>query len=201
MFVETYKNMIEKIFYWLENSKTVSDIITGLWSSGIFLLILTLLKPRLKICDNLCYRYDTIRKKHVTYFKIINKSIFFKVYDVQVRAWSTKIIPSTNGDNVSYTPININKDYQWVIYRLKVAHILQDFLMGNKRLDGRTDYAAQFSTFDNVRDLIKQGSSITIEVIAKHSLTGFTRVRIKTFKHINDLKKGEFYSGNSSKVQ
>lgn len=190
--------MLDQINEWWEHSKTVSDIITGLYSSGIFLIALSLLKPRIKICDKISVVYPS--NKPLYYIKIVNKSIFFKVYDIQVRAWSTKTIPSSNGDNVEYSAIKINKEYQWVIDRLLFKHIFQDFFLGDKRLTGRTDYAAQFSTNDNLKHLINNNVSITVEVIAKHSLTGFTRVRTKTFKHSSDIKKGEYRSGNSCTI-
>ncbi|MGQ7854241.1 hypothetical protein ACUN24_08315 [Pedobacter sp. WC2501] len=188
--------MLDQLHEWWKQSKTVSDIITGLYSSGIFLIALSLLKPRVKICDKI----SSQNNNSIFYIKIVNKSIFFKVYDIQVRAWSTKTIPSPNGDNVEYSAIKINKDYQWVIHRLSFQHLFQDLLLGDKRLKGSTDYAAQFSTNDNLSQLMTSNVSITVEVIAKHSLTGFTRVRTKTFKHAQDIKAGEYRSGNSCKI-
>lgn len=35
-------------------------------------------------------------------------------------------------------------------------------------------YAAQFSTCDDLRAMIANGNYITIEIISKHALTGFT---------------------------
>lgn len=188
--------MLDQITNWWNQSKTVSDIITGLYSSGIFLIVLSLLKPRLKICDKIASQNNG----GLYYIKIVNKSVFFKVYDIQVRAWSTKTIPSTNGDNVEYTSITLRKDYQWVIDRLRFNHIFQDIFHGNHRLSQSTDYAAQFSTTDNLNSTLTNHVSITVEVIAKHSLTGFTRVRSKTFKHPSDIVVGEYRSGNSCKV-
>lgn len=187
---------------WWHTSQTGSDIITGLYCSGIFLFLLSLLKPKIRLCDKISIIYDknTQRKNNIYYIKLVNKSIFFKIYDIQVRAWSTKIIPSANGDNTEYAAIKINKDYQWVMNRLLLKHLWQNFFWGERRLSDRTDYAAQFSSNDKLKELILSGDSITVEVIAKHSLTGFTRVTSKTYKHVNDIKKGHYLSGNSCRI-
>jgi hypothetical protein len=191
------------------NSKTMSDIITGLYTSGIFLLALSFLKPRIKICDKISLEITrqtgtpatSTARNYRYYFKLVNKSILFKIYDVQVRVWSTETRPSVNSDDTYYKEINMIKNYQWVIHRLYFGHILQKLFIGTKRLQSRTNYAAQFSTNDNLEQMINLGRSITIEIIARHSLTGFTRVISKTYKHIGDIERGSFYSGNSCEIK
>lgn len=185
-------------------SNLFNNIITGLFSSGLFLLILALLKPRVVICDKIAHSYDEsqpLETQNSYLFKIINKSLFFRIYDIQVRVWNTEIIPSKNAENFHFKTIPLVKDFQWVINRLYVGHLFQNLILGEKRLEKRTDYAAQFLTYTDIHHLINKKNFITIEVIAKHSLTGFTRVIKKTYKHKNDIVKGEFFSGNSCKVK
>lgn len=188
----------------LWESKTLADIITGLYTSGIFLMVLTLLKPRIKICDRIAFQYirtNPADKKYHYSFKIVNKSLLFKVYDLQVRAWTSRVEPSTNADDVSQAKIELVKDNTWVVDRLYFGHLFQDFLVGDKRLEKRTNYAAQFSSYDDIKGMITGGAYITLEIIAKHSLTGFTRVMSKKYKHTGDIIKGTYYSGNSCKIK
>jgi hypothetical protein len=189
---------------WLKESKTVADIITGLYSSGIFLIVLSLLKPRLKICDRIAFQLDKNApegQKLQYSIKVSNKSIFFRIYDIQIRAWTSKIESSTNADDISYQQIKLRKEYQWVLNRLYIGHLFQDVFLKDKRLTSRTDYAVQFLTYDDLRAKIRNGNFITIEIIAKHSLTGFTRVLSKRYKHVDDIIKGPYYSGNSCKIK
>ncbi|WP_285011192.1 hypothetical protein [Pedobacter faecalis] len=192
---------------WWANYDTTAffgDIVTGLVASLIFLFGLYLLKPGIRICDKIAFQYDSnaeLEKRRHYSFKIVNRSLFFKVYDIQIRAWTSKVEPSINADDVSFKSIALVKDYQWVLYRMFIGHLFQDIRLGEKRLEKRTDYAAQFSTYDDLAKLIDAGHYVTVEVIAKHSLTGFTRVRAKRYKHKNDLTEGTFHSGNSCKIK
>jgi hypothetical protein len=184
-------------------SETISTIVTGLYSSGIFLITLSLLKPRLRICNKLAYHYNPslpIGKQHHYSFKIVNKSILFSVYDIQLRAWISKTEPSPNADDISFQKIHITKDYQWVLNRMYIGHLCQDIFLRHKRLENRTDYAAQFSTNDDLKKMIADGHYITIEIISKHALTGFTKVNSKKYKHINDISEGHYFSGNSCRI-
>lgn len=188
----------------IPSDATVANLLTGLYSSAIFLFVLTLLKPRIKICDKIAHKHDETAdegKKHHYSFKVVNKSLFFKVYDMQVRTWVSKIEPSTNADDISYEKIELVKDYQWVINRLYVGHLFQQLIHGDTRLENRTDYAAQFGSYSDISQCITNGSYVTIEIIAKHSLTGFSRVISKKYKHSSDIITGHFYSGNCCKVK
>ncbi|WP_133576319.1 hypothetical protein [Pedobacter metabolipauper] len=189
---------------WWEQSKFLNNLIPGLYTSLIFLLMLYFLKPRLKIGNKIAlelFPNDPAGQTHLYSFKVINKSLFFKVYDLHICAWVSKIEPSVNADDVSYQPIKIRKQFQWVIHRLYAGHFFQKFLAKDQRLERRTDYAAQFSTFEDIRGMIANGHFITVEILAKHSLTGFTRVITKKYKHVSDIITGTYYSGNSCEIK
>lgn len=89
---------------------------------------------------------------------------------------------------------------QWVLNKLNFKHILQNIRKGEKTLESRSDYAAQFTTFDNIETLIKNNSYIVIQVLAKHSLTGFSSITVMKYRHSSKIEKGCFLSGNSCKI-
>jgi hypothetical protein len=185
-------------------SETMKNIIPGIYTSIIFLFMLYVLKPRIKISGKIALEYDPnapIGQTHLYSFKVVNRSPFFKVYDMQICVWVSKIEPSVNADDVSYLPIKLRKNFQWVIHRMYVGHWFQSWFFKEKRLENRTNYAAQFSTYDDVSSMISNGGYITVEVLAKHALTGFTRVRTKKYKHQNDIVLGTFYSGNCCDIK
>jgi len=182
------------------DSKGFGDVVTGLTSSAVFLLLLYFLKPRVRISDFISSCYDNDAAQQRYYFKILNRSLFFKIYDIKVRAYSCENIPSHNGDDVIFKEIELKKTNQWVMARMNFKHLWQEFFIGDKRLNSRSDYAAQFSTYVNLSDVLKQKSYIRIEVLAKHSLTGFSIVKTKTYKHVSNIKKGSFNSGNTCKI-
>ncbi|MDX3913755.1 MAG: hypothetical protein QHC79_09465 [Pseudosphingobacterium sp.] len=171
------------------------SIITGVISSAVFLFILSRLKPKVIISNEVAERVGSGSSTFI--FKILNKSCFFKVYDVSIRVYSTKIIPSINGDDIERIEISVRKDYQRVIDRFNPRHYWQNSILGKKRLRSHTNYAAQFSTTVNLNDIIAQGRTVEMEVYAKHSLTGFSKIFSVEYKHANNIVKGSFRSGNS----
>src|SRR5690606_37893388 len=179
-----------------------ATIFTGIISSLFFLFILSRLKPRIKICDKIALH---VKKNHSTpkytyYFKVINSSLFFRVYDLNVRVRSSTVRSSPNGDNIVFDEIELKVSKVWLVNRLKFSHLFQDIFLGTKRLKGRTDYAVQFVTNNNLTAAIRGNKCITLQLIAKHSLTGFTRVISMDFKHEEEIVKGNFLSGNTFKI-
>lgn len=175
--------------------KTWDDIITGLISSAIFLILISLLKPRISIADKIAFSGG------IYSFKMINKSLFFKVYDIKVRVFSFEIIPSPNGDDESFEEIKLRASDEWVIKRLYLFHVWQPFLLRGTRLKKRTDYAAQFSTLEDLHSMISARRYISIQVLAKHALTGFSVVKTKSYKHNADIVNGVFLSGNTCEIK
>ncbi len=180
----------------------IQGIISGVIASSIFLFILFLLKPRIVISDKIASQYVEINGKdlHVYLFKIINKSLFFKIYDLKVNAFICESVPNVNGTDVRYKDIDLIGCDQWVLNKLNFKHILQNIRKGDKTLQSRCDYAAQFFSSDNLANLLHNNSYISIQVLAKHSLTGFSRVRIMKYHHPSKIVKGCFLSGNSCKI-
>jgi len=180
----------------------LNGVVPGVIASAIFLFILFLLKPKIVISDKIASHYRIINgnKHHVYLFKIINKSLFFKVYDLKVNAYVCENIQNVNGVDTKYSDITLKGVDQWVLNSLNFKHILQNLLRKEKTLQSRCDYAAQFATFDNIATLLQNNSYISVQVLAKHSLTGFSRVKIMKYQHPSKIIKGTFLSGNSCKI-
>jgi hypothetical protein len=188
------KEIIEQTFY----ERNSESLITGIVTSIVFLFALSRLKPNVKICDKISEEeMDGISNFGV---KVINKSWFFKVYDIKVRLQSEKLVPSENNEDYHTDDIILRKDHTWLLNRFNVRHCCQDLIFKRKRLKKRTDYCVQFFTKENLNILVESNKRIKFEVLAKHSLSGFSVVKTYTFRHKNDLVKGSFLSGNTALI-
>lgn len=180
-------------------SNLALGVFTGLISSLIFLTILSFLKPRISISNEIAEKSNNTNSS-LYVFKIVNKSPFFKVYDVTLKVYAKKIVASSNGEDEEIGEVKLRMDYQRILHRFNTKHYFQEFINGKKRLKSRTDYAAQFSTFIDLSDTLTQGKYIEIEVYAKHALTGFSKIFTTKYKHPNNIVKGSFCSGNTFKI-
>lgn len=187
--------IIEQTTFFERNTES---IITGIVTSLVFLLALSRLKPNLKICDKISEEI----MDGVPHFgiKVINKSWFFKVYDLKVRLQSVRVVPSENNEDYHMDDIVLRKDNTWFLNRFNLRHYLQDIIFNRKRLKTRTDYCVQFFTKEDLNVLVDSNKRIKFEVLAKHSLSGFSVVKNYTFRHKNDLVKGSFLSGNTALI-
>lgn len=180
----------------------MQGIMSGIISSIIFLVILFCLKPCIVISDKIATKYVNIdgNDTHVFVFKIINKSFLFKVYDIKVNAYVCNDVPNVNGINVTFKDIELKGANQWVLNRLNFKHLFQNILRGEKTLQSRCDYACQFFSEENLKSILKNNSYISLQVLAKHSFTGFSKVKIMKYRHPSKIIKGSFLSGNSSQI-
>lgn len=176
------------------------SLLSGIFSSALFLIILSLLKPRLKIGRKIACEKEGDHAKGY-YFKVINKSCIFKVFDIRARVFACENQPSPNGDDVIMNEITLKKPEHWVLSQMRLRHVWQDFIHGSNRLRHSSNYAFQFCTFVDLESILLEKKYITIEVIARHSFTGFSVVKMKQYKHINDIRNGSFLSGNSCRIE
>lgn len=180
----------------------IQGVISGLISSVIFLSILYFLKPRIIIGDKISSQYVKIKGQdtHVYNFKVINKSLFFKLYDVRVMSYICKELPNTNGVDIHRSGITLLGSGTRTLNRFNRHHYFQNLIRNESTLSTRTDYAAQFSTENNLKNALKNGSYIECQVLAKHSLTGFSKVVTRIFNHESKIIDGTFLSGNSCRI-
>jgi hypothetical protein len=133
-------------------------------------------------------------------FKIVSKSLFFRVYEIKVKAFKCTNINNVNGYDNQTTPIEIKYNSLSVLERFNYKHYFQDILRSDRNLTSRTDYAAQFFTSEDLRTMIDNNHSVEFQIIAKHSLTGFSRVKTMRYINLYKVKDGKFLSGNSFKI-
>jgi len=186
----------------LTSKEMFSSIVSGFISSAMFLFFLWNLKPKFALSPHISCEYTQYRgcMTHLYYFKIINKSFLFKVYEIKVKAFVVKEINNLNGNDLLLTPIIMEFNSLALIERFNLRHIFQCYI-GDNNLQSRTDYAAQFFTKADARkELNQDGHSIFFQVMAKHSLTGFTTVKTMKYHHALRIQNGKFLSGNSFKI-
>ncbi|MBL4662157.1 MAG: hypothetical protein JKY22_00990 [Flavobacteriaceae bacterium] len=189
------QEIVEQSFF----GRNIESFIAGFVTSVFFLFILSRLKPKLRICNKISIEE---REGSIHFgFKIINKSWFFKVYDLRVKLYSIELIPSENNEDLHYDELSLRKDNTWFLNRFNIYHCFQDLIFKDRRLKKRTDYAVQFFTKENLTDLVDLNKRIRFEVLAKHSLSGFSVVKVYTFRHKNDLILGSFLSGNTPLIK
>lgn len=187
--------IVEQSFF----ERNFESLLAGFITSVFFLVVLSRLKPKLRICDKIS---GEIRDGEPHFgFKVINKSWFFKVYDLKVKLNSLRVMPSENNEDYHCDELSLRKDNTWVLKRFNPRHTFQDWMFGTKRLKKRTDYAVQFFTKEPLNGLVDTNKRIRFEVLAKHSLSGFSVVKTYTFRHKNDLVTGSFLSGNTAKIK
>jgi hypothetical protein len=186
------QEIIEQTFF----ERNTESLITGIATSIVFLFALSRLKPNIKICNKISEE----EMGGVTHFgvKVINKSWFFKVYDIKVKLQSERLVPSENNEDYHTDDIILRKDNTWLLNRFNIRHCFQDFIFKRSRLKKRTDYSVQFFTKEDLNVLVDSNKRIKFEVLARHSLSGFSVVKTYTFRHKNDLVKGSFLSGNTA---
>ena len=185
------------------DGKFIGDLVTGLVTSVVFLFFLFALKPSIAISPRISSQYTTIngQKERVYYFKVINKGWVFKIYDITVRAYVCETIRTANGENLGLQELELRGMAQWGLNKLNLKHCFQDFFCGESTLRSRSDYAIQFASSEKIKNLLNHNNRyITLQVVAKHSLTGFTSVETKHYRHLSKVEDGTFLSGNSYKV-
>jgi hypothetical protein len=178
-------------------------VISGIIASAIFLSVLFSLKPWILISDLIAEHVVEIRGDVYTTwsFKVINKSIFFKLFDVTVNVYVCTEVVNVNGTNIHRQPIHLLGSGTRTMKRLNFMHIGQNIFRGNSFLKSSTEYAAIFSTKNDLScEINNHNSYIECQVLAKHSLTGFSKLKTREYKHQSKVKKGEFLSGNTCKI-
>jgi len=160
------------------------------------------LRPRLRITPRICFNNHPETGKLRYCFKVINYSLF-PVYDLSLRAFVLSRFDSPNGTNYKKTEINIKYNNVTVLERFNMRHILQKWYAPEKKLTSQTDYAVIFVSYENLKEILgKAENELLIELISKHSVSGFNEVkRIKYFSSEYDLLEGDFFSGNSFKIK
>ncbi len=189
-----------KIMDSIDWSSVVTGVLSSLIASLLFILVLFRVRPNIKIAPEIAKSDDEGNTVYV--FKILNASPFFKIYDVNFELRIYKTENSPNGEDrkrVFLEEAILINSYIPMLHKFNLKHISQWFNRA-KKLSSRTDYAAQAGTKFNIPSVLESGHSVTILIIAKHALSGFTKVKPETFKHVSQVVDGTFCSGNSFRI-
>lgn len=186
----------------LDSSAIITGVLASSIASFLFILILFRVRPQFSISPHLAKDTDPNTNETVFVFKVKNNSPFFKIYDLKCSIGVFEIIPSHNSEDTKRTDdkVDLINDNKWVLARFNIRHISQ-WLNREKKLTTRSDYAAQFGTKFDLKTVIENRKMIRVEAIAKHPLSGFSKVKFEEYKHISQIVNGSFCSGNSFKIK
>ncbi|MBI2003880.1 hypothetical protein HYS72_00245 [Candidatus Pacearchaeota archaeon] len=158
-------------------------ISTSLIASIFFIILLSYLKPNLKISPYIAKRHDT-RGDNAYFFKIVNKSWFFKAFDIWVELLLIEPFIVEGGTNIRATEIKLKHQNAWCI--------------DSRRSREFATYAHLYYTNENIEELWdSERKNLELRVMAKHQLSGFKRVFVQKYyvKH-HSIKNGSFKYGN-----
>jgi len=184
----------------LDWTSILTGVLSSLAASSFFILILFRIRPHVRISPVIAKDVNPDTGDTVFVFKVINRSPFFKIYDLKcsLRIHINKS-SHNNGEDRKRTDDNdkltlINDNF-WVLSNFNIKHISQRFDKELK-VKTRTDYAVQVGTEYDLEKVISENKTIELQVSAKHPLSGFTKVTIEDYKHKTKIVSGSFGSGN-----
>ena len=160
----------------------LSGIVIGFITSILFVTFMSILKPALTISPEICYDSDN----EIYYFKVINKSILFSADEVSAELSISTKYNVDHGENTNTTILPLKQSF---------IRSVPGKLFGKEN----AIYAQLFGTVVDLRllfDNSDKSSYIKIEVCAKHSFSGFTKVYKEKFRTKNKIKNGNFKYGN-----
>lgn len=165
-------------------------VLSGLASSALFLWFLTKLRPKIIISEYIAFDEVQIEgtKKSCYRFKIVNKTWFSKIYDVEAQLVLITLINADGGFNIFLSPIDLIKDKSWSLNRIS-------------KNDKHAEFAFQFITLEDIKSKWGENQNIELRVKAKHAFSGFSKIEKKRYyKSDLAIKKGSFKFGTSTEI-
>ena len=179
----------------------ILSILTGIISSIVFLVIIFILRPRLKISHEICRRFDEKTGRNVYMIKVINKSRWFKVIDVNAELISQEPVAAP----VLTKTKNCNGATNLKLKRLKLkeenGHIW--FINRRKYSCKHASFAYIFTCIEDLDTLWDENKKQTLhfKIISKHGLSGFPKLTTMEYADKNScIKEGRFYFGNTCEI-
>lgn len=165
---------------WLES--IIIGIVSGVVASIIFFVAISLIKPKIKISNDICRE---IKADQVIYkLKIVNRS----------RAMLT---------NVKYSLLYIKDNERSVgeIFEIPPAKSILSFVYGYNRKEDYSDYAIRltFNYDEKAYPLDDKNTKLVFTIFAEHSRSNKSACFSKTFNSKN-IKQGQFETGKSTKI-
>jgi len=152
---------------------------TGIITSLVFSLILLLLKPSIRISDNIA-KFDG---KYV--LKMTNNSWFFDLLDVHVSLIYEEHFHVDNGINVRTTEVKLKRN---------------EFMYIPGRFWERdtAGFAQLFMTEERLEERIAENSNMyVLQVYARHSFSNFCKIKRKKYLTPDCIKDGKFKRGDN----
>jgi hypothetical protein len=163
----------------------IINFLVGISSSLIFVLvILRLLKPKIKISGNICYKNDKNGKKFY-FFKLMNKSIY--------NAYSLEFALHKK------TPYIVDKDK--VNHNIDIIELSTKSLYSiprRKKSKGYGEHGILIRTFEDLsKEIDTENLEYVLFVSAKHGLSNLTSVTTMSFEDSSVFHQGNFKFGTN----
>jgi hypothetical protein len=164
-------------------------IACGFTTSVVFLIVIFLFfRPKIKISPEICKKNKDANEYFI---KIINRSCFFKIIDVNAELVLLSPVASPGGTNLKIERLTIPFDHVWYL-----SH--RDFNKNN-----HATYAYIFKITSPIEELwdINPGSYLHFKIVSKHGFSGFPKVKTMHFHHKEtSIKIGAFAFGNNLSI-
>jgi len=163
----------------------IESIVISITASIIFLLLLFLLRPWIKISKKIAF-YDG---KY--WIKTINRS-YFRLFDVKFQLTIKHPHGSPGGMNVKYTRLELRKDTKLTYPRRLLFERRSEFF----------EHAVLVAIDDDIRaKWSNESDTLEFIVIAKHGLSSFSKIFKVEYKHLGtDIAEGKFKYGNNMDI-
>ena len=164
----------------------ISGIISGAISSYFFLnWYLNRKRPKIGISNYISI--ETIEGKKNYHFKFVNFTET-EIFDVNIELTLFKPIGEFNGKNLKSTDIKLKDNF--------IAYVPCE-----KENDDYNLHAMRLRTEDDLEDLWKDTSSfLRISIVAKHALSGMSKVISHDFLSIECITNNKFISGSNLEI-
>ena len=175
-------------FWMLNLTSLLIGILGSLLASGCFLFVMYRFKPRFDISPDVSRRI-TSNGMVVYEFKVVNLSTY-NAHDVKAFLTLCRPVGTNNGMNVAETPIEfVNGERAYIDAKNAETH------------KNNATYAIRFQTLTDLGPLLGEPASyLKFQLVAKHALSGFSGVHVKTFYDTTCIKIGQFSFGPDLRV-
>ena len=161
-------------------------VLSSLSASGLFLLVLFRLRPRIEISPEIADQSNSDGPCFA--FKFVNRSTY-QAFDISIEAILITPIQVPGG------PVNNAKE---VVLRKSHFHELGGFSPKDKE----AHYAFRVATLEDLRSLwVSDTQFLRVNVVARHALSGFSSVQTMVFNTKAQIKKGKHRFGNHLNVE
>lgn len=165
----------------------LTGVISSIAASYFFLAFYLKNKtPNIEISDYVCQEKGKDGNKTFA-FKLVNKTKV-PIYDVKIQCCFLTPIGSDGGQHLEAKYVNLNYD--------TYTHIPCE-----SKGDSHALHAVQVVCKDDLLTMWENPSTfIRLQVIAKHELSGFSKVHVKNYHNRNNIKIGMFKFGNCLEI-